>query len=194
MNYREQLQRIVSDYRENCQPWPATTHEMAQWAIDTGRWHPQHSAMLRKCAEELSDAMREDYITDPQGRRVRCKHMARFGEGAAQIPLWADIRTATREHMEIAFQQRRQQILGDCRQLKNDADSYNDNYNSGPALQMVFDFTDDLAEDELARLALSADLPISYSVSRLARTALSMSSARSTRLVMFLPDEMQSKC
>lgn len=157
MNYREQLQRIVSEYRENSQPWPATAHEIAQWAIDTGRWHPQHSAMLRKCAEELSDAMREDYITDPQGRRVRSKHVARLGEGAAQIPLWADIRTATREHMEIAFQQRRQQILGDCRQLKNDADSYNDNYNSGPALQMIFNFTEDLAEDELARLALSAN-------------------------------------
>jgi hypothetical protein len=35
--------------------------------------------------------------------------------------------------MEIAFQQRRQQILGDCRQLKTDVDSYNDNYNSGSA-------------------------------------------------------------
>lgn len=41
--------------------------------------------------------MREDYITDLQGRRVRSKHMARYGEGSAQIPLWADIRTATRK-------------------------------------------------------------------------------------------------
>jgi len=157
MTYREQLQHIVSEYRENGQPWPATAHEMAVWAIETGRWHPQRSAMLRKCTEELSDAMREDYITDPQGRRVRSKHMARYGEGSAQIPLWADIRSATREHMEIAFQQRRFQILGDCRQLKSDVDSYNDNYNSGQALQMVFDFTEDLAEDELARTALAAD-------------------------------------
>lgn len=157
MTYREQLQGIVADYRQNGQPWPATAHEMAMWAIETGKWQPQRSAMLRKCTEELSDAMREEYITDPQGRRVRSKHVARLGEGPAQIPLWADIRTATREHMEIAFQQRRQQILGDCRQLKNDVDSYNDNYNGGHALQMVFDFTDDLAEDELARMALAAD-------------------------------------
>lgn len=157
MTYREQLQRIVSDYRENGQPWPATSHEMAVWAMETGRWHPQRSAMLRKCAEELSDAMREEYLTDSQGRRVRSKHMARYGEGNAQIPLWADIRTATREHMEIAFQQRRQQILGDCKQLKNDVDSYNDNYNGGPPLQMVFDFTDDIAEDELVRMAMAED-------------------------------------
>jgi hypothetical protein len=156
MSYKEQLQRIVSEYQGDGQPWPATAHEMAVWAIETGRWRPQRAARLRRCADELSDAMREDYITDPQGRRVRSKHMARHGEGQVQVPLWADIRTAGREHMEIAFQQRRQQILGDCRQLKRDADSYNDNYNDGLPLQMIFDFTDDLAEDELVRMAMSA--------------------------------------
>jgi hypothetical protein len=83
--------------------------------------------------------------------------MARYGEGPAQIPLWADIRTAGREHMETAFQQRRQQILGDCRQLKRDVDSYNDNYNAGEPLQMIFNFIDDLAEDELVRMAMAAD-------------------------------------
>ncbi len=50
--------------------------------------------------------------------------------------------------MEIAFQQRRQQIVGDCRQLKTDADSFNDNSNPGSPIQMIFDFTDDLAELE----------------------------------------------
>jgi hypothetical protein len=50
--------------------------------------------------------------------------------------------------MEIAFQQRRQQIVGDCRQLKADVDSYNENYNSGEAIQTVFDFTEDLEELE----------------------------------------------
>ena len=98
----------------------------------------------------------EEYITDPQGRRVRSKHVARYGEGEAQIPLWADIKTASREHMEIAFQQRRQQILGDCRRMKTDVDSFNDNYNSAAPLQMVFNFTDDLAEDELVRVAAAA--------------------------------------
>lgn len=62
----------------------------------------------------------------------------------------------SREHMGIAFQQRRQQILGDCRQLKTDVDSYNENYNSAEPLQMVFDFTDDLAEAEPVRMAMTA--------------------------------------
>lgn len=153
MSYKEQLQNIVADYRGSGQPWPATAHEIAVWAIDEHKWHPQHGAMVKRCAEELSDAMREEYFTDPQGRRVRAKHMARFGDGSTQVPLWEDIRSASREHMEIAFQQRRQQILGDCKQLKTDADSYNDNYSTSDPIQMVFDFTEDLAEMELVGLA-----------------------------------------
>jgi hypothetical protein len=92
--------------------------------------------------------MREEYIVDPQGRTVRAKHAARLIKDGEQLALWADIRTADRRHMEIAFQQRRQQIVGDCRQLKTDADSYNDNANPGKPIQMVFDFTQDLAELE----------------------------------------------
>jgi len=36
----------------------------------------------------------------------------------------------------------------DCRQLKQDVDSFNENYNSSVSIQMVFDFTEDLEELE----------------------------------------------
>lgn len=67
--------------------------------------------------------MREEYITDRRGRRVRAKHPVRTRRGGEQITLWDDIRTAARPHMEMAFQQRRNQIVGECRQLKTDVDS-----------------------------------------------------------------------
>ena len=51
--------------------------------------------------------------------------------------------------MQIALQQRRQQIVGDCRQLKNDCEFYNSNKNPGEPIQIVFDFTVDLEELEL---------------------------------------------
>ncbi len=152
MSYTEQLQHIVGEYRDDGQPWPATSHEIASWAIDQGRWAPQRGALIDRCAEELARAMREEYITDPQGRRIRAKHAAKRERDGRQGVFWEDMRTASHEHMEVAFQQRRQQIVGDCRQLKADLDSYNENYNLGESLQMVFDFTNDLAEIE----ALSA--------------------------------------
>jgi len=50
--------------------------------------------------------------------------------------------------MAIAFQQRRQQIVGDCRQLKTDVDSYNENRNDGVPINLVLDFTQDVEELE----------------------------------------------
>ena len=73
------------------------------------------------------------------------------------MALWDDIRTAPREHMAIAFQQRRQQIVGDCGQLKADVDSYNENKIPQAPIKMVFDFTEDLMEIE-ARLEVAPEI------------------------------------
>ena len=138
---------------ETGQPWPATTHQIAAWAVSQKLWQPQPSTVIDQCANQLSKAMREEHIVDPQGRTVRAKHVVKIKRNGEQMALWADIRTAGREHMEIAFQQRRQQIVGDCRQLKNDVDSYNENRNPGKPIQMVFDFTNDLEETEMKAAA-----------------------------------------
>ena len=129
---------------------PATTDEIAAWAITNDLWRPHPAAIRRQCAEEIARAMREEYITDSQGRRVRAKHAARIKEGEKQQTFWADIRTATRRHMQIAFQQRRQQIVGDCRQLKWDIESFNQTRSPDRPIQMAWDFTPDLAEEEAA--------------------------------------------
>ncbi len=146
--YAQQMQLIVSQYQEAEQPWPATSKQIAAWAVGKGLWRQHPSAVISQCAEELSRAMREEYIIDGQGRSVRAKHAARISGGSEQIVLWADIRTAPREHMELAFQQRRRQIVGDCRQLKVDVDSFNDNANIGQTIQLILDFTYDVAELE----------------------------------------------
>ena len=107
-------------------------------------------------AEEISLAMHEEYITDPQGRQVRAKHAARYEVDGKQQTLWADIRDknpGTRRHMQMAFQNRRQQIVGECVQLKLDLDSYNQNWTTGALIQSCFDFTDDLADRGLADTA-----------------------------------------
>ena len=60
--------------------------------------------------------------------------------------VWADMRTAPREHMALSFAQRRERIAKRCWQLKQDADSYNENYNPGEPIVIVFDFRNDIAE------------------------------------------------
>lgn len=69
--YSEQLQQIANKYMRETGITTATSREIGAWAIEKRLWAPQPSALIRQCAEELSRAMREEYVTDPQGRRVR---------------------------------------------------------------------------------------------------------------------------
>ncbi|HRK94958.1 MAG TPA: hypothetical protein PK694_01435 [Rhodospirillales bacterium] len=148
--YKRQMQKIVDDYRVSGQPWPASTSAIAAWAISNGRWQLPTAAAHRRCAEDIAAAVREEYITDRKGRRVRLLHPATVKASSGQLVLWDDFRTAPRSHMEISFQQRRQGIVGDCRQFKTDVDSYNDGRPAEEPIEIVFDFTMDLAELEAA--------------------------------------------
>ncbi len=152
-NYKKQMQKIVEDYRLAKQPWPASSKAIAQWAILNGRWKLPETAAVNKCAEDISNAMREEYTTDKKGRRVRLLHPASVKHGDEQMVLWDDIRTAPRSHMLVSFQQRRRAVLDDCKQFKTDVDSYNDNHIGEEPIQIVFDFTLDLEEFEAARSA-----------------------------------------
>lgn len=150
MSYAEQMQKIVGKYRDEGEAWPASAKVIAAWAITNGLWKAQPSSIISQCADHLARAMREEYYTDPQGRKVRVKHVAIFKRDGEQLPLWGDIRSESRDFMERSLQQRRHAIVGDCRQLKNDADSYNENTNKGEQIRLVFDFAIDLKELELA--------------------------------------------
>ena len=148
MSYNEQLQELYRKYEKAGHAQPFTMHELAAWAFDNGLCQPQRSTMVTRLAEDFSRAMRADSHIDPQGRRVRTKHMASYERNGKQYALWADIRMASRDHMERSFQQRRHGIVGDCRQLKADVESYNQNQNTGEPIQLILDFTDDMAEYE----------------------------------------------
>lgn len=148
--YSRELQNIVLQYRAAGHPWPASTRHIAAWAIQKQLWAMRPSDMMNRCADDLAKAMREEYYTDPQGRRVRAKHAAKMLDHGKQMTLWDDGRTASRAFMAISLQGRRQQIVGDCRQLKVDVDSYNENKNPSEPIQIVFDFTLDVLEAEAA--------------------------------------------
>jgi hypothetical protein len=148
--YSKQMQKIVQEYRAAGEPWPTSARTIADWAILTGRWIMPPSAIRRRCADDLAAAMREEYYTDAKGRRVRVLHPAPLFVDGKRDMLWDDIRTAARPHMQLSFQNRRQGIVGDCRQFKTDVDSYNDGHPDREPIQVVFNFENDLAELEAA--------------------------------------------
>ena len=152
-SYKEQLQRFWSLYEKENGHLAAsiTARDVASWAIEKGLWEPRKTDFVDQLAEELARAWREEYRTDRHGWRYRAKHARKVKTEGKNLTLWADIDdgNASHEHFQAAFAQRRQQIVGDCLQLKTDVDVYNDKHRNEEPIQLVLDFTYDVAELQL---------------------------------------------
>lgn len=147
--YAQQMQNIFSQYESEVSENPANLRDVGRWAMKKGLWKPREEDIASQFAQDMADALREEYRTDKNGRRYRSKHAVRKTENGKQMSLWADIDKAPRSHMERAFAQRRNQSVGDCYQLRLDVDHYNDKHIDEP-IQMIFDFTDDVEEHLIA--------------------------------------------
>lgn len=99
-------------------------------------------------AKDIAQVFREEYRTDKQGRRYRAKHAVRNKKYNKTLSLWADLDdpNVPHQHFQKSFAQRRSQIVGDCFQLKTDADVYNDSRTPSEPIQLILDFTLDVEE------------------------------------------------
>lgn len=97
-------------------------------------------------ADDMARALREEYATDARGRRYRVNHAVRVMRNSVQLTFWAILDFAPPEHMQKAFIQRREQIVGDCLQLRIDVDVYNDMNADRAPVQLELNFTNDVIE------------------------------------------------
>lgn len=144
-NLHEQMLRIVEDYRASGAPWPASREQMAEWAVARDRYNVTTGMAVAQCAERISRAMGLEHVKDKKGRSVRKYYAARVRENGQLVMKWDDW-NADRPFMEVAAANRRNQVLGQCWQLKNDIDSYNERRCPDQPIQMDFDFNIDLEE------------------------------------------------
>lgn len=142
--YNQQLQRLFHEYEKEHGSEPTQLTDVATWMVNEGHWQMRPVDVIHRCANDLSSALREEYRVDEKGRRYRANHAVRGEQGT----LWADLDNAPRGHMEKAFAQRRRQVVGDCYQLKTDVDVYNDKHKLEEPINLVLDFTDDVAEKQ----------------------------------------------
>ena len=152
--FGEQMRTIYRQYIAEGGTLPVKMDELYAFASKNGLWKPQKADLRKQFGKQMSRALREDYFKDAKGRTVRKHHAVvipgRDAEGNdVQQVLWDDIDTAPREHLEGAFQLRRGQIVGDCKQLKNDVDYVNDTRLTENPIPMLWDFTDDVEEASL---------------------------------------------
>jgi hypothetical protein len=93
--------------------------------------------IVMRCLKNPDDGHRPD-------QEIDAIHEFRFSDAGASEQM------VHRSHMEKAFTQRREQVIGDCLQLQNDVDAYNAMNPGEKPIQLVLDFTDDVAEKRAA--------------------------------------------
>jgi hypothetical protein len=149
MTKQENLQRAWHHYDDGREHLPSSAREACEWAVAEGLLQLPDVDPYDVLAGDMAQALRAEYGTDHKGRRYRVNHAVRVTKAGVQYTFWAAMGFAPHDHMERAFAQRRDAIVGDCVQLKTDIDVYNDiSAGEHGQLQLVLDFTEDVAERE----------------------------------------------
>ena len=152
MTKADMLQRIIEEYRAEHENVPATSRDMGDWAVATGRYKSPPNATERKCAEELSEVMGTHMMTVSGGRRVRAMHTWHSGQGN----LWDHINTISRPNFELSMAYQRNGCFGIVKHMKVALDYFNnDLHPDGPAVQVSFNFENDLADAGLLNFSSS---------------------------------------
>lgn len=155
----ETMQQIWHKYDSRRDHRPSSMKQAAAWAVEDGLLNLPEIDPLDVLADQMSQALREEYRTDERGRRYRVNHAVRVTRSGVQYTFWGVMGHAPHDHMEKAFAQRRELIIGDNLQLKTDVDVYNEAFRGkNLAIQLVLNYTEDIAErEELQRMRNKRD-------------------------------------
>lgn len=146
----DELQSLWRRFEHEHENAPASAREVVEWAVREGLLELPKIDPFDVLAGNMSRALREEYETDKEGRRYRKNHAARVTKNGVQITFWGIMGFAHRSHMERAFTQRRDQVIGDCLQLQIDVEVYNAMNALDKPIQLILDFTEDVAEKRAA--------------------------------------------
>ncbi len=126
---------------------PSRTRDAVDWAISQGLLAtPPPIDPCEALANQMSKALAQELDTH-KGHRYRVNHAVRTTKDGKPQSFWAIMGFAPHEHMEKAFAQRREHIVGECAQLNTDVVVYNDmNEGKVPEIQIILDFSEDVAE------------------------------------------------
>jgi hypothetical protein len=150
--YANQVKSYIERYQEEIGgDGLVDPHAVAEWAYRNGLHKPSVRTVVDAIAADIAQQFREDYRTDAKGQRYRAMHAVRSKKGEKTMSLWADMddERAPRDHFVRSFAQRRQQIVGDCFQLKTDVDVYNTKDSAQKPIQVPLDFARDVEELQL---------------------------------------------
>ncbi|MCW5696329.1 MAG: hypothetical protein KIS96_06280 [Bauldia sp.] len=142
----EHLQQIWRAFEHENDHAAASAREVVEWAVRERKLTLPPVDPIDILAGQMASALREEYAKDDKGRRYRVNHAVRVTKNGVQTTFWGILGFAPRAHMERAFTQRREQVIGDLVQLQVDVEVYNEMNPTAPPIQLELDFKDDVAE------------------------------------------------
>ena len=142
----EEFQRIWREYEIEHDHQAASAREVVDWAVRERGLRLPRIDPRDVLASQMSKALREEYATDTRGRRYRVNHAMRVSKDGVQLTIWGILGYAPHIHMQRAFTQRREQVVGELVQLQTDHEVYAEMAPHEPPIQLFLDFTDDVAE------------------------------------------------
>lgn len=142
----ETFQRLWKEYEKEHNHAAASARAVVDWAVRERGLRLPKIDPRDVLASQLARALREEYATDGKGRRYRVNHAMRVTKNGVQQTFWGIMGFAPHEHMQRAFTQRREQVVGDLVQLHIDVEVYNEQIPAEKQIQLVLNFEDDVEE------------------------------------------------
>jgi hypothetical protein len=145
----ERILKVWHEYDSKKDHQPTSMRQVAEWAVADGLLELPEVDRYDVLAEKMSNVVRAEAKTDPQGRRYRVNHAVRVTKSGVQHTFWGVMGFAPIGHMHKSLAWRRNQVVDDLFQLKTDVDVFNDLVDEQRhRFQLVLNFTDDVAERE----------------------------------------------
>jgi hypothetical protein len=157
MTQAEMLQQLWRDFEREHDHLAVSAREVVDWAVAKHALELPHVDPRDVLATQMARALREEYEFNSAGQRYRVNHAVRITKDGVQHTIWGVLGHADHEHMQMAFSQRRDQVIGDLVQLQVDVNAYTRLVPHQPPIQLALDFSQDVAE---RMRAVTPELPL----------------------------------
>lgn len=95
---KERLQTIWHQYDSSRDHKPSSMRQAAAWAVSDGLLQLPEVDPIDILADQMAQAVREEYRTDSEGRRYRVNHAVRATKSGVQYPFWGVMGCTSRPH------------------------------------------------------------------------------------------------
>ncbi len=146
--FNEQVERAWDEWEAMTGDRAGDPDAFVAWALEHRKIAPRPQDVRKILRGQVVDALRQLMRTDEDGITYRAKQCIRTYDEGLQLSLWFDTDRATRSLMAKATAQKRKSIVDDCYRAKCDVDHFNNTHPDEEPINLVLDFTDDVAELE----------------------------------------------